>query len=98
MGAWSIVGQALRRGQSSHLALRRDGTGKGREADIVGAEPKLTRVVAGHEHDGGGDFAEALTRDYSPERAAQASCCDAAGFRHFHGDEPILSRPDQDQA
>jgi hypothetical protein len=54
--------------------------------------------VAGHEHDGGGDFAEALARDYSPERAAQASCCDAAGFRHFHGDEPILSRPDQDQA
>jgi len=28
-----------------------------------------------------------LARDYLPERAAQASCCDAAGFRHFHGDE-----------
>jgi len=47
----------------------------------------------------GGDFADASARDYSPERAAQLSCCNAAGFRHFrNGSEPILSRPDQDQA
>jgi len=36
----------------------------------------------GHSHDGGGDFAAASARNYSPERAAQL-CCDAAGFRHF---------------
>jgi hypothetical protein len=28
-------------------------------------------------------FADASARDYSPDRAAQRSCCDAAGFRHF---------------
>jgi hypothetical protein len=38
-------------------------------------------------------------RNYSPERAAQPSGCNAAGFRHFRdGNEPILSPARQDQA
>jgi hypothetical protein len=45
------------------------------------------------------DLAKARARDYSPEHAAQLSGCGAAEFRHFRdGNEPILSRPDQDQA
>jgi hypothetical protein len=53
----------------------------------------------GHSDDGNRDFAKARARDHSPEHAAQLSGRDAAGFRHFRdGNEPILSRPDQDQA
>jgi hypothetical protein len=42
---------------------------------------------------------KASARNNSPERAAQPSGCNAAGFRHFAmAIEPTLSRPDQDQA